>query len=81
MSGVGSFPVDPGIVVGSKYNWEEKSSRRESNRYLDQVYSSTRFFTIFDKLEMLVLSTAGGTQHRSHINNTFLLVIYVFSML
>ena len=38
------------------------------------------FFTI-DKLEMLVLSTAGGTQHRSHINNTFLLVIYVFSML
>ena len=43
--------------------------------------ASTRFFTIFDKLEMLVLSTAGGTQHRSHINNTFLLVIYVFSML
>ena len=42
---------------------------------------STRFFTFFDKLEMLVLSTAGGTQHRSHINNTFLLVIYVFSML
>ena len=43
--------------------------------------NSTRFFTILDKLEMLVLSTAGGTQHRSHINNTFLLVIYVFSML
>lgn len=51
--------------------------------YTEGVHSciSTRFFTIFDKLEMLVLSTAGGTQHRSHINNTFLLVIYVFSML
>ena len=46
-----------------------------------QVLTLNKVFTILDKLEMLVLSTAGGTQNRSHINNTFLLVIYVFSML